>query len=161
MLFCGIRTGDFPPLSLIGSILPIRNRWLIIPITTRMAEKISAQLNEPVAATIAPVMIGPTAPPIFETVFCSPATIETLFLGATSPGKAQTCDAATVVPDFATHKRKTVINTESVNGAKPIQSAISKPIVKNSLRVAVRDSTFLCTRRSEAQPAKNFNHHPA
>ena len=93
-----------------------------------MAEKISAQLNEPVAATIAPVMIGPTAPPIFETVFCSPATIETLFLGATSPGKAQTCDAATVVPDFATHKRKTVINTESVNGAKPIQSAISKPI---------------------------------
>jgi len=39
-------------------------------------------------------------------VFCTPATIDTALGGATSPGSAQTCDAATVVPDFAMHSSK-------------------------------------------------------
>src|SRR5471032_3314140 len=108
--------------------------------TIRAAENTNAATNDPVAPTMAPVTIGPTTPPIFDTEFCTPATIDTMFFGATSAGKAQTCDAATVMPDFAMHSSTTAITADCAKAARPILDAITSPTIRNSLRVAVNDN---------------------
>src|SRR6516225_168745 len=123
-----------------------------MPMSTE--ENTSAGTNDPVAPTSAPVTIGPTTPPRFDTVFCMPATIDTAFSGATSPGNAQTCDAATVVPDFAMHSSSTAIAAECANAASPMLDAITSPVTRKSLRVAVSESLPLAYTRSDAQPAR-------
>src|SRR5471032_137891 len=108
--------------------------------TIRAAENTSAATKEPVAPTIAPVTIGPTTPPIFDTEFCTPATIDTMFLGATSASNAQTCDAATVMPDLAMHSNTTAITADCAKAASPLLDAITSPTISYSLRVAVNDN---------------------
>src|SRR5260370_30771760 len=98
-------------------------------------ENTSAATKDPVAPTIAPVTIGPTTPPMFDTEFCTPATIDTMFLGATSAGKAQTCEAATVIPDLAMHSSTTAITADCAKAAIPILDAIASPEISNSLQV--------------------------
>src|ERR1700730_6365669 len=108
--------------------------------TTRADENTSAATKDPVAPTIAPVTIGPTTPPMFDTEFCTPATIDTIFFGATSAGKAHTCEAATVIPDLAMHSSTTAITADCAKAARPILDAIASPTIRNSLRVAVNDN---------------------
>src|ERR1700741_2392907 len=109
-----------------------------MPISTD--ENTSAGTNEPVAPPIAPVTIGPTTPPMFDTVFCTPATIDTALGGATSPCSAQTWDAPPAGPDFAMPNSSTAMAAESANAANPMLDAITSPTMRNSVRVGVSDS---------------------
>src|SRR5260370_29007914 len=77
--------------------------------TIKADENTSAATKDPVAPTIAPVTIGPTTPPIFDTEFCTPATIDTMFFGATSAGKTHNFVAAMVIPGFVAHTSTTSI----------------------------------------------------
>src|SRR5260370_31629412 len=97
--------------------------------TIKADENTSAATKDPVAPTIAPVTIGPTTPPIFDTEFCTPATIDTMFFGATSAGNAQTWEAAIGMPGFGTHSNTPGIPAQSAEDAQPLLDGLRSPAV--------------------------------
>ncbi|KVD70625.1 hypothetical protein WS62_12075 [Burkholderia sp. ABCPW 14] len=58
---------------------------------TSAAGNTGAGMDEPDAPTIALVTIGPTTPPMFDTMFCKPAAIDTVLPGAASSNSRRRC----------------------------------------------------------------------